>query len=269
MSRRRRWIIAIITVLVLFPLVSAGVFAVWMWVAFSGGLDNALSFNPPRPGDRKVIAAEEKASGPFRQGVRDDTDRVVLPAIPGSAAMGSAELPSSCIEGQHDWKRDDPYDLVCDLTQIEAVSVSDRVGFRADMVGLDAALQEAGWLPGNYASMDKVLTQYWDELAEPWRPGATTPGTLTTATVTPGADPYSMDNLPGADYTRIVDGLRYRLSIDWAEQGSDEYALGYGLDGVKFRTPADADLAPRELLKEIPAGGYAVVLTHSVEYFHE
>lgn len=252
---RRRLVTGIVAAVVLTPLVVGGVFLLWLWVGMSGGLDDAFRFDRPQAGDPEVVAAQEAAAGPFREAVRHDTERVVLPVVSGSALLGSAELPPDCTEGQHNWKRDDDFDLVCDLPVIEVVSVPGKAGFRDDMVRLDVALRAQGWAAQDSFGMDRVLTGYWDELAEP--------GAATTA------GSYSMDDLPGTRYSRQVDGREHTVSIDWAEQGSGEHVLGYGLDGVRFRTPSRGDLAPRALLREVPAEGYAVVLTHRVEYFRQ
>lgn len=252
MSRRSRRVIAAV---VLTPLLVGGVFLLWLWVSMSGGLDDAFRLDRPQEGDAEVVAAQEKASGPFREAMRDHTDQVVIPAVGDATLLGRAELPPECTVGQHNWKRDDDFDLACELVAIEVVSVLRRAGFRDDMVRLDAALRAQGWTTQWSFGLDRVLTGYWDQLAEP--------GTVTSV------DDYSMDDLPGARYSRRVDGREHTLSISWAEQASDEHALGFGLEGVRFRTPSERDLGAPALVRQVPAEGYAVVLTHRAEYFRE
>lgn len=83
---------------------TAGIFAaglLWLVVVFSGGLDDLLDVRQPSPDDRRVVEARERSE----QRLAEE-----LEAITGTAPSAA---DSECVEGQHNWKIDDPYDLLC------------------------------------------------------------------------------------------------------------------------------------------------------------
>jgi hypothetical protein len=208
---------------------------------------NELGDTGPEEDDPEVVAAREVAA----RELSADTDRlavaVVAPALgPGSAHLGRGQVEPPCHVGQHNWKIDDDFDLACGLQRIEVVSAPRRASFATDMEALDSALRAEGWVPSPVREMDDVVLD-WD------RHGA------------PSA-------LPGTGYTRTVQGESRSLELRWAASGSPADAISLWADDaerLELRTAAGDQADPSSLLEEIPAGGYAVVLTEGVEYFRQ
>lgn len=255
----RRWWPLVLT-LVLAPAVALVVWAAFVVVVFSGGVDELFRGDPPRPGDPEVVAARQEAAADLAAEGGEVLEGTVLPALPESAErLGGGEIHPECREGQHNWKIDDDYDLVCHLERVEVVAVPAAVGFRADMVTLDEALRAAGWKSTTHSPMDRVLDDYWDGLAAP----SPEPGTRPSGRVG-----YGVDNLPPARYTRTAGSWTYGLEVDWAERGSPGYTLTVREEQADLRDARGRRVRSGDLLREILPQGYAVVLTGSVEYFH-
>ena len=83
-----------------------GGFVLWLAASLSGGLDNLLDLSHPSADSREVRAAEASAR-PRNEALL----RALLPRTPYATAVGD-----DCTTGQHNWMRDDPYDLLCDLS---------------------------------------------------------------------------------------------------------------------------------------------------------
>ena len=84
---------------------------------------------------------------------------------------------------------------------------------------------------------------------------------------------YSAGDLPSASYAKTVPAAttsggkrEVTLEVSWIDAGSQDTALaGYG--GWTTLTRHGATASARDVLAAVPAGGYGVVLTESVEYF--
>ncbi len=291
---RRRVVLWVVGVLVAL-LVALGVFVLWLVAAVSGGLDDVFSGGGPAAEDAQVVAAGERAADSLETGGRRLGGRVAAPALAaGSAVVGSAASSPDCRTGQHNFKIDDDFDLVCHRSHRTVVAVPQSVplaapgsvrvvplpvpgsdlpdgtgadgaallgdSFPAEMGALDAGLRAAGWEPRDPMTMDQVLLGYWVPLAGQPRDSGTIGGDGI----------YSAGDLPSAEYVRsAADGgnlERRTLSVSWLDSGSPETALtGYG--GEYTIVVARRSATAPELLAAVPAGGYAVVLTESVEYF--
>jgi hypothetical protein len=259
--RRWRWWHTLL-LLAVAPVV---LFALWIGlviVSLSGGFDDLFAGDPPRQGGPEVVAARNEAARELAADSARLTAAVVVPALGAAAApVGRGEVTPSCQEGQHNWKIDDDFDLACDLDRVEVVAVAQRGAFHADMVALDAALRADGWTSDLFG-MHRVLVDYWDPY------GTTTPPQ-------PGARPsmpnypagYTMDDLPSARYTKTADGQTRTLVVGWAEPGSPPHVVTYFEDWSTFRDIDGGKLEPGAIIDAIPADGYAVVVTESVEYF--
>src|SRR5688500_15971845 len=89
------------------PVVAFVVFLGWVFVSFSGGLDDVLDLDHPPEGDPDVVAAEERARhaiGAVTAAVR----RTMVEAAGGTDAGGAGGVtPPTCEIGQHNFKIDD------------------------------------------------------------------------------------------------------------------------------------------------------------------
>lgn len=262
-ARPRRWLgrwWPLVLTLVLAPFVALAVWAALVVVAFSGGVDELFRGDPPREDDPEVVAARQQASVDLAADTDAVADGTALPALPaGAARLGGGEVHPECWEGQHNWKIDDDYDLICHLERIEVFTVPQRDGFRADMVALDDELRAAGWT-STHSPMDSVLDDYGDDLAAS---SSREPGTGPTA-----RSGHSMDDLPQARYTRTSGAWSYGLVVGWAERGSPGHTITYRDERADLRDADGRAVHTGDLLRAVPQQGYAVVLTESVEYFH-
>ena len=266
--RWRWWHTALVVVCT--PLLVFGLWAALLYVSLAGGLDDLFAGDPPTPDDPDVVAARDATSRALAADAARLTVAVVRPALGDDAApAGRGEVRPPCAQGQHNWKIDDDYDLACDLSRIELVAVPGQDTFRTDMVALDAALRADGWVDHQAYGMGRVLTGYWDRRTEVGGPVSPAPGTIpsTPANTWPGG--YSMNDLPRAQYRKAVDGQHRVLLVSWAETGSPATDVTYYSDDATFHGPDGAVTTAAALVAAVPADGYAVVLTESVEYFRD
>ncbi len=171
----------------------------------SGGWDEVFDRSNPLPDDPEVVAARAVggATADAEHGrlvttvvVPALTDgRVAQPALAGPEAMTDrgVGLDSACEVGFHDWKRDDPYDLLC--TEIRrAIVAGDQEAFRADMLALDRALTANGYQPfDEFSGLPQALERAEDDARAA------------------GLEPPSSSTFPGAGY-RSDDG-RFHLDL--------------------------------------------------------
>lgn len=224
-----------------------------LWVDLSGGWDDAFRFDRPEEGDPEVVEAQEAVQGPFVESSRARTDEVVVPSLGvGVMARGSGVVRPRCLVGQHNYKVDDDFDLNCELHAIEVVAMADRADFRTDMEALDVALTADGWQPSQEWSMpmERVLGDYWDD---DYAHSAERP----------------VDRLPSAQYERVVAGVAERLEVNWFRRGNDPNAITYYEERGEFHTGDGEPTSPRGLMATVSDGGYGVVLTTTVVFFHE
>ena len=150
-----------------------------------------------------------------------------------------------CDEGFHDWKRDDPYDLLCDVQRVEVLVAPDTDAFREDMTALDRSLVDAGWSSDTAMSMDRVLGEYWDSLAT--------------------ADTYSMADLPSARYGADPE---HSLEVTWVEPDSPTTRITYE-SRVEAVTADGEPTTLDALIRTVPRGGYGVVVVVTTRYFED
>jgi peptidoglycan/xylan/chitin deacetylase (PgdA/CDA1 family) len=155
-SHRRilRWVLGVVAALVL-----VGTFLVVNVAAqLSGGWDEMFDRSHPMPGDPEVVAARALGAATVDAQLARVVDGVVVPALsdgrvaqpalagPEAMTDRGVGLDSGCEVGSHNWKRDDPYDLLCSEIR-RAIVAGDDASFRADMVALHGALTADGWQP--------------------------------------------------------------------------------------------------------------------------
>ena len=172
-SHRRilRWVLGVTAAVML-----VGAFFVANIAAqLSGGWDEVFDGSHPLPGDAEVVAARAvgaaTADAELNRVVTTvvvpalSAGRVAQPALAGPEAMADrgAGLDSGCEVGFHDWKRDDPYDLLC--TEIRrAIVAGDEQSFGPDMLALDRALTANGNQPLDEGSgLPSVLERAEDD----------------------------------------------------------------------------------------------------------
>jgi len=234
-SHRRilRWVLGILAaVVVLGALLMANIAA-----QLSGGWDEVFDRSHPLPSDPQVVAARERGGATTDAELGRVVDEVVVPALTagrvaqpalaGPDAMTDRGLgyDSACEVGSHNWKRDDPYDLLC--TEIRrAIVAGDLEDFGPDMVALHRALIADGWRPRDeFSGLPEALTRA-DEDAR-----------------VAGAEQPAITDLQGAGYLS-ADG-RFGLDL-WfrnlerytgqpaPELAADEYAVMVGLNHQSY-----------------------------------
>jgi hypothetical protein len=231
-ARLLLWTAGVVTALL-------GAAALWLAAVFSGGLDNLLSLPGPSEDEARVVRAQQQAEA----ALRSDSDtllRVVAPAL-GSVPLATGS-GSTCHEGQHNWKIDDPYDLQCHQMHVAVVPGGDVAGFRATALSLHAQLVADGWEPGDgygASSVEDVLVEYWDLRVLEGR-----------------ASPAA---LPGGSYSR--DGRE--LTVDWVAASSSHY--GWPV----LATSDGRDVPSTEVNRLVEPGTWAAALVLRTEYFYE
>ncbi|WP_199424733.1 hypothetical protein [Actinotalea solisilvae] len=239
-ARRRRlprWATVVIGVVVALLALLVGA-VVWFLAMLSGGLDDLLGPRGPSAEDARVVEAREEHAGLLVAALED--------VVAGRTVIASTD-DSSCQEGQHNWKIDDPFDLRCTQREVALVEGGDPDGFRADMEALDAALVAAGW-EADWSSMDEVLTSYWDQRDEilDHNPGWGYPA-----------------RMPSAGYVR--DGVG--LSVSWVQPGQDSAVGTEFRDEVRWTLASGERVPPSVLPSRLADGRYATALSVSGTYF--
>ena len=128
-------------------------FVAWVFIAFSGGLDDVLDVRDPAPDDRRVVEARERS---------EERLAAELAGITGTEPSGAS---ADCEEGQHNWKIDDPYDLLC--TQSTATAVPLGADPTTDLLQLHYRLVADGWTPSGVeagledrSSLERMVVEY-------------------------------------------------------------------------------------------------------------
>lgn len=200
--RTLRWVLAIAAVVLLAAVAVAATLAAQL----SGGWDEVLDWTHPTASDPEVVAARTQAGAEadaaMERLVGDVVlpalvgGRVVTPALSGTAAQQDETLGSGCEEGQHDWKRDDPFDLAC-IEVRRTIVAADSADVRSQLVALDAALQAEGCQSDANSGLQFTI-DYWDQF------GGSPSG---------GSDGiYGPEDLPGAR-CRSSDGDEVRVEL--------------------------------------------------------
>jgi hypothetical protein len=154
------WVAGVLAALVLVGAAVVGTFA----VQFSGGWDDVLDLSKPQPGDPDVVAARLVGAEAAEAEVALLSRQVVLPAMAGARVAlpaptgpdaaptagqggpGDRSTGSFCDIGQHNWKIDDPYDLVCREVRREILAGRTQ-NWSTDLRAIHAALLAAGYAP--------------------------------------------------------------------------------------------------------------------------
>lgn len=206
----------------------------WLAAMLSGGLDDLLDRPGPYATDPKVVAARDRLTPVNQRELRE---------VPAQGSVVATASGARCEEGVHDWKRDDPYDLSCNLTDA-IVLAGDLDGFREDMLRLDAALVAAGWTHGSL-SVGRVVTEYWDARRTDYAP----------------------NDLPGVQYDTV--GYEKALRIRWTDATAPAAELGSFSSDVQWRDAAGRPIPARRAAELVGAGRYGVVVELERRYFEE
>lgn len=227
------WVLGVLAAVV----AVAALLAANLAAQLSGGWDEVFDRSHPLPDDPRVVAAREVAGATVDAEVAHVVDEVVAPAFtagrvaqpaltgPDAATDRGIGFDSGCELGSHNWKRDDPYDLLC--TEIRrAIVAGTQESFRADMVALHRALTVDGWQPRDELSGLPEALERADEDAR-----------------AAGAEQSAIPDIRGAGY-RSADGrFTLDLSFQYFEQytgqpapelAPDEYAVMVSLNHQSF-----------------------------------
>ena len=173
-------------------------------VQLGGGWDDVLDLSKPQADDAEVVAARSAGAASVEAELAHVIEEIATPVLGGARTVTAPPVGESatdeitfsgCSEGQHNWKRDDPYDLVCWEQRSAILAAPGRDAPATGLVALDAALRANGWQSdglGLEAAIDRV--NEWE------RAGGT------------GMGPIDPTGLPGAWYRR--DGARLTVSFD-------------------------------------------------------
>jgi hypothetical protein len=163
--------------------------------SLNGGLGHAFHRTPdPRAKD---VSEARAAARPRTQASSDHVILRVRSALPHAqpAASGGKDY---CTFGQHNYKRNDPYDMQCVQDRDTALTF-DSATFGTAALAMHRALLADGWEPTAFA-LDRVVTEYWDRRAS-----------------MPDLH-YSVGDLPGAGYVRPK--THEVLSLSWLDSRS-------------------------------------------------
>jgi hypothetical protein len=229
-------------------LVAAGL--LWLAAVLSGGFDDLLSGPGPSPDDRRVVDARQRSEAALQ---------VQSSELTAAVAADGPELLSgtagSCREGQHNWKIDDPFDLVCSQVHVTAVPMGSLGTFREQALATHDRLLAAGWQPdggpttgelAERSSIAWVVGEYWDHRATFYDDG------------------YDPSDLPTAGYVRED----LALSVQWLTPSSTRLDV-YPADGLVLTGGDGHRVAPEAASGLLPDGHHAAVLVLRQEYFHE
>ena len=203
-------------------------------VQFSGGWDDALNFSKAQPGDPEVVAARQSAAAVVdaeitqvsRQvvGPAMTTARVALPAVTrvpaapwtGGPDGGDRVTGSYCAIGQHNWKRDDPYDVSCREVRREVLAG------RAETMASDLRAVHEALLAGGYAPVGDGLTEELARLPDPAPTGLGTPSDQSSRPAVPYVSAWYA---AGDVNVHVTTGL-YDIAVDQQPDfAADEYPL--------------------------------------------
>lgn len=231
----------------------AALVVVWAVTSNGGQGPGLRTGGTPQPTDPDVQRARKAAEPVLAEEARAVTTTLVLAALGDEGrVIGRGIVHPECVEGQHNWTRNDLFDLYCTVQAVELVALTQRDTFETDMSNVDAALREAGWQPP-YRDMATLLDDYW--LAKP-------------------AAQRRTDQLPPVIYTRatpLAGVENVTLTLSWSERESrrppSRFAdHGYAPD-YSFTDPQGSPLTPATLVDVIPADGYVVEVIVKGEYF--
>ena len=193
--------------------VALGVLLVGANVAaqLTGGWDEVFDFNKPQLDDPEVVAAREEGAALADGLLQQALDEAVLPGIGPRARV--AEPPgdpserifgrSGCDPGEHNWKRDDPYNLACSEVR-RAIVIGPEADLDAQLATIESGLLALGWRPQGVAL------------------GTRLPGQPITDAL-PAA--YERDGSPPAELYLAFDSMDLRTDLPVPAPGSGEYPV--------------------------------------------
>lgn len=218
--------------------------ALLLWIVLSGGVDQILEGDPPRPDDAEVVEARTATQAWFAIDASRVADDVVAPGLGQEAALlGTGDQAAPCEVGEHDWKVDDDFDLICRLESVRVLAVPSRDGRGAGREAVEAALRADGWRSmwvSDHAGAPGRWTKRVDERLL----------TLEAAWITPRAKGWE-------------------LGYQWDPDLALVRGLGQPREQTALRDAQGRVVDPEALVRQVPRSGYAVVLNQSVEYFRE
>ena len=241
-SRRWKWWHVLLLVLGV-GLAGLIAFVAAVYVSLIGGVDEIFRGDPPSEDDPQVVSAQQDAAGSLTESAGPLVQHV-LGTHSGARLVAQGLRRPRCTQGQHNWKVDDDFDLVCDLEHLSVVVVDDPA-FRDQTLALHDRLLADGWRDDGF-SLVRVVTDYWDS---PPRAG------------------YSVDDLPEGRYADS--GRVHRLRVDWVESDSGPDRIAYFPEEVDLRDMRGARVTPTEVVRMVPESGHAIVLAESTEYFRQ
>jgi hypothetical protein len=169
--------------------------------------------------DAEITQVSRQVVGPAMT-----TARVALPAVTGPPAApgtggpdgGDRVTDSYCAVGQHNWKRDDPYDVACREVRREVLAG------RAETLAGDLRAVHQALLAGGYAPVGDGLPE---ELARTPGPAPTGPGTPSDQSSRPAIPYVSAWYAAGDVHVHVTTGL-YDIAVDQQpDVAADEYPL--------------------------------------------
>ena len=177
----------------------------------NGGWDEVFDFTKTQPDDPEVVAAREEGAALADTLLDEALDEAVLPGIGPQARV--AEPPgdpgerifgrSGCELGQHNWKRDDPFDVACSEVR-RAIVVGPEADLDTQLARIEENLIALGWR------------------AEGRPPGARLPGDP-IASALPTA--YSRAGSPYSQLYLAFDAMDLRTDAAVPAPGSGEYPV--------------------------------------------
>lgn len=202
MQRRTKRVLAWGCGILALGLLIAGALVVTLAVQFAGGWDEVLDLARPEEQDPEVVAARAEANAALDAQVDLLVSELARSSLAGSRVVepepegGTVDLTeadtsgSGCEVGQHNWKVDVDYDLLCFETR-SVVLASSRADARPELLALDRALRAEGW-ESHGSGLDDTVADYLE----------------------PGTDP---DDLPSAQYTNsaLPGQLDIRFGPGW------------------------------------------------------
>jgi hypothetical protein len=215
-------------------LVAAGAGVLWFFAMLSGGWDDLIGHGPSAK-DRDVVAAIAQSHQRNQQELDELLRDVVRPAMGARVPTLATATADGCDPGQHNYKRDDSYHLLC--TVGDAVLLTGTTAALHDqMLGLGRALAARPPWSGDQAfPVPRVVGQYWDVRAS-----------------RPDAASYGPSDLPEARYDGDQAGLV--LHLTWVDAFDPAVSLSSFTGRPRWRSAEGKPLTAAEVLDLLPAG---------------
>jgi len=175
----------------------------------NGGWDEVFDLTKPQLDDPEVVAARKEGADLADALLQQALTEAVLPGIGPQARL--ADPPgdpserifgrSGCDPGEHNWKRDDPFDLACSEVR-RAIVVGPEADLGAQLARIDSGLLALGWRPV----------------------GAPLGGRLAGEPIL-GSTAYERDGSPPAELYLAFDSMDLRTDLPVPAPGSGEYPV--------------------------------------------